>query len=468
MVIKIVKLNILSSILPLVFLMQNSAPTMAQPKELSPINQILNNIKAPKFKALRYDITAFGAVPDGKTDIKPVLDKLIAQCSTGGGGQVVIPKGTFYIAGPVVLKSHVNLHFDDGAELIFSSDEKDYLPAVLTFWEGTELFNYSPLFYAYQCSDIAITGHGTINGSASKNFAKWRPQRSAEQNTLRQMGSDGTPVYKRVFGDGFHLPPDMIQFFGCKNVLIDGISILDAPYWVIHPVLCNNVTVQNVTINSLNLNNDGCDPEASTNVLIQHCNFTVGDDGIAIKAGRDQDGWRIGQPTENVIVRNCTFHSKTNGLCIGSEMSAGVRNVYMYNVKITKCLSAIYFKSNLDRGGFIENIHVSDVQCDSARSAFIRFENNYHGSRGGHYPTLFNDFYIQNASCTNSGEVAIYAVGVTGNPLQNISLKNVTVLHTPKDQIIDNIKDVRYENVVINGVIVPKPLVTGVVTLKTD
>ena len=442
--------------------------SMAQQKKASPINQILANIKAPQFKAASYDITVFGAVADGKTDIKPVLDKVIGRCSKSGGGQVVIPKGIFYIAGPVVLKSHVNLHFEDGSELIFSPDEKDYLPAVLTLWEGTELFNYSPLFYAYQCSDIAVTGHGRVVGSASKNFAKWRPQRSPEQATLRQMGGDGTPVYKRVFGEGFHLPPDMIQFFGCKNVLIDGISIEDAPYWVIHPVLCNNVTVQNVTINSMNLNNDGCDPEGCTNVLIQHCDFTVGDDGIAIKAGRDQDGWRIGQPTENVIVRNCIFNSKTNGLCIGSEMSAGVRNIYMYNVSIKKCLSAVYFKSNLDRGGFIENIHVSDVHCDSARSAVIRFENNYHGSRGGHYPTKFNGFYIQNISCDHSGEVGIYAVGVQGNPLENIHLKNITVLLTPKDQIVDVANNLTYENVVINGVKVLKPLITGAVMLHTD
>jgi len=454
--------------LKLILLIFLASKTMAQQKVLLPVNQILANIRAPQFKAASYDITAFGATADGKTDIKPVLDKLISQCSISGGGQVVLPKGVFYIAGPVVLKSHVNLHFEDGAELIFSSDEKDYVPAVLTLWEGTELFNYSPLFYAYQCSDIAVTGHGTIIGSASKNFAKWRPQRSPEQNTLRQMGSDGTPVYKRVFGEGFHLPPDMIQFFGCKNVLIDGIAIEDSPYWVIHPVLCNNVIVQNVTINSMNLNNDGCDPEACTNVLIQHCNFTVGDDGIAIKAGRDQDGWRIGQPTENVIVRNCVFNSKTNGLCIGSEMSAGVRNVYMDNVTIKKCLSAVYFKSNLDRGGFIENIHVSDVHCDSARSAVIRFENNYHGSRGGHYPTKFDGFYIQNISCDHSGEVGIYAVGVQGNPLENIHLKNITVLNTPTNQIVDVAKNLTYENVVINGVKVPKPVVTGAVMLHTD
>jgi len=429
---------------------------------------ILKNIKAPEFASAKYDITEYGAIADSKTDAKAAIDKAISLCSTNGGGEVVVPKGTFFIAGPVVLKSHVNFHFEDGAELIFSGEPKDYLPAVVTLWEGTELFNYSPLFYAYQCSDIAITGNGIVNGSASLNFAKWRPQGSPEQAKLRKMGGDGTPVYERVFGDNAHLPPDMIQFFGCKNVLIDGITIHDAPYWVIHPVLCNNVTVQHVTINSMNLNNDGCDPESCTNVLIQKCNFTTGDDGVAIKAGRDQDGWRIGQPTENILVRDCIFKSKTNGLCIGSEMSAGVRNVVMYNVYIKKCLSAIYFKSNLDRGGFIENISVYHIQCDSARSAFIRFENNYHGSRGGHYPTLFSNFLIQKVNCNYSGEVGIYAVGVEGNPLKNISLKHVRVIKTPRDEVIYNAQNLTYQSVYINSDALEKPSDTGVVQLHTD
>ncbi len=441
--------------------------TSAQ-QDIPSANSILKNIKAPTFKDAVYNITAYGAVADSKTDSKAAFDKAISLCSTNGGGMVEVPAGKFFIAGPVVLKSHVNLHFDDGAELIFSGEPKDYLPAVISLWEGTELFNYCPLFYAYQCSDIAVTGHGIINGSASLNFAKWRPQGSAEQTKLRQMGGKGTPVYERVFGDNAHLPPDMIQFFGCKNVLIDGITIHDAPYWVIHPVLCNNVTVQHVTIESMNLNNDGCDPESCTNVLIQKCDFTTGDDGVAIKAGRDQDGWRIGQPTENIVVRDCIFKSKTNGLCIGSEMSAGVRNVVMYNVYIKKCLSAIYFKSNLDRGGFIENIHVYHIQCDSARSAFIRFENNYHGSRGGHYPTLFSNFLIQKVNCNYSGEVGIYAVGVDGNPLKNISLQSVRVIKTPRDEVIYNAENLTYRSVYINNNALAKPTDTGVIQLHSD
>ncbi|WP_461453213.1 glycoside hydrolase family 28 protein [Mucilaginibacter sp.] len=432
------------------------------------VNVILQNIHSPQFKNAVFNITSYGAIADGKTDSKTAFDKAIDLCSVSGGGEVLVPKGIFYIAGPVVLKSHVNLHFEDGAELIFSGNPKEYLPPVLSLWEGTEVFNYCPLLYAYQCSDIAITGHGIINGSAGKAFATWRPQRSTEQLKLRQMGGHNVPVYQRVFGDGYHLPPDMIQFFGCKNILIDSIIIQDSPYWVIHPVLCNNVTVQNVTINSHNLNNDGCDPESTTNVLVQNCKFDTGDDGIAIKAGRDQDAWRIGQPTENVIVRNSVFTSKANGLCIGSEMSAGVRNVYMYNVYIHHCLSAIYFKSNLDRGGFIENIHVANVQCDTAFSAFIRFENNYSGARGGHYPTTFNNFEIEKVNCNYAGETGIYAVGVDGQPLKNITLSKVNIIKTPRDEVITNTENLIYNGVTVNGRVLAKPTDSPVIQLHTD
>lgn len=430
--------------------------------------EALQRIHAPTFAAVVYNVKDSGAIADGRTDIKPLLDRLITLCNQTGGGEVRIPQGDYFMDGPVVLKSNVNLHLDTGARLIFSPNPAKYLPAVLCLWEGTELFNYCPLVYAYECTNVAITGRGELDGSASEGFARWRPQGSPEQNQLRQMGTDGTPVYRRVFGEGFHLPPDMIQFYGCNNVLIEGVTITDAPYWVIHPVLCNNVTVQHVTIRSLNLNNDGCDPECSTDVLIQDCDFTVGDDGIAIKAGRDRDGWRLAHPTEDVIIRNCTIRSKTNGVCIGSEMSAGVRNVWVDGVVIRRCLSAIYFKSNLDRGGFIKDVDVRRVHCDSARSAFIRFENNYHGSRGGDHPTNFSGFLIEHSTCDYSGEVGIYAVGVDGHPLQNITITDVTVGNTPQVQIIHNVEGLRYQGININGKPVPAPVITGIIRLHTD
>jgi len=204
------KLRLLLFLLPVYFV---TLSTKAQDNDFNAaVISILKNIHPPQFKNAVYNISSYGAVADGKTDTKIIFDKVISLCSVSGGGEVLVPKGTFYIAGPLILKSHVNLHFEDGAELVFSGDPKDYLPPVLSLWEGTEVFNYCPLLYAYQCSDIAVTGHGIVNGSASKAFATWRPQGSAEQLKLRQMGGHNVPVYERVFGDGYHLPPDMIQF----------------------------------------------------------------------------------------------------------------------------------------------------------------------------------------------------------------------------------------------------------------
>ena len=308
------------------------------------VNKILKNIVAPVFPDKQFNVHDLGAVNDGVTDSRNAINKAITDCSNAGGGMVLVPAGKYYVAGSVILKSNVNLHLNEDAELIFSSKPIDYTPFVLTVWEGTELFNYSPLVYAYHVSNIAITGKGTLNGNASKEFATWRPQGSENQNCLRQMGIDKVPVYQRNFGLTSNLPPSMIQFYGCSNILIQDIHILDSPYWVIHPVFCTNVTVRGVTTDSYNRNNDGCDPEYTRNVLIENCTFNVGDDAIAIKAGRDQDGWRIGQPTENIVIRNCVFNSKCNGLCIGSEMAAGVRNVFMENVTVKNCLSGIYFK----------------------------------------------------------------------------------------------------------------------------
>lgn len=349
--------------------------------DLPDSRDILRRIVPPEFRDATYDVCAFGARGDGLTDCRNAINEAIARCSAEGGGRVVVPAGQYLCKGPIVLKSNVNLHLESRSEILFSPDPADYLPAVLTIWEGTELFNYSPLVCARHVSNIALTGQGTLNGRASQGFAKFRPQRSAMQDSLRQMGIDQVPVRERCFGARSILPPSMIQPYGCRNILIEGITILDSPYWVIHPVFCDNVTVRGVTIMSRNLNNDGCDPECTTNVLIEDCLFDVGDDAIAIKAGRDQDGWRFGQPTRNILIRNCEFRSKCNGLCIGSEMSAGVENVRMEHVRISRCLSGIYFKSNLDRGGYIRNVHVSDVVCDTVRTAFIRFETNYQGAR---------------------------------------------------------------------------------------
>lgn len=208
-------------------------------------------------------------------------------------------------------------------------------------------------------------------------------------------------------------------------------------------------------INSNNLNNDGCDAEYTRNMLIENSTFNVGDDAIAIKAGRDQDGWRIGQPTENIVIRNCIFNSKCNGLCIGSEMSAGVQNVFMENVVVRNSLSGLYFKSNQDRGGFIRNVWVRNITCDSVRTALIRFETNYPGGRGGHTPAQFTNFLIENVSGDRSGECGIYAVGIEKFPLKDITLRNISLRQCKTPYILRNVEHVTFDNVSMGGIKLP-------------
>lgn len=430
---------------------------------------ILRNIKEPVFRDADYTIADYGAVADGTSDCRPAINNAIAECSDDGGGRVVVPPGKWFCRGAIVLKSNVNLYLSPGSEIVFSGNPRDYLPAVLTIFEGTELYNYSPLVYAYHVSNIAVTGEGLLNGNAATGFAAFRPQGSAQQDTLRQMGSDCVPVHERYFGERSILPPSFIQPFGCRNVLIEGVRIIDSPYWVIHPVFCDNVTVRGVSIESHNLNNDGCDPEYTTNVLIEDCTFDTGDDAIAIKAGRDADAWRIGQKTSGIVIRNCRFNSLCNGLCIGSEMSAGVENVFMSDVEVGKCHTAIYFKANRDRGGFIRNVYVNNIVCDTVLTAFIRFENNYHGYRGGNSPTVFGNFLISNVTGGCSLECGFYSVGIPGYEISDVRLENIDLKEVQIPYVLKNNAGLVFDNVRIGGQLMPQyPDETDMMRLRSN
>lgn len=419
------------------------------------------------FQDVVYNIIDFGAVGDNHTPVKEAFDKAVTKCSDNGGGTIQVPAGDYYMNGPLVFKSNVHINLQKGATLNFSTDERDYLPAVLTRWEGTELYNYSPFVYAYHANNIALTGEGAINGNGAKKFAPWNNIQENNQEMLRKMGRELVPVWKRVFGEGYVLRPGFVEPYGCTNVRIEGITILDSPFWVVHPIFCTNVIVRGITVNSYNYNNDGCDPDSCTNVLIEDCNFNTGDDGIAIKSGRDNDAWRIGQPTENVVIRNCVFNSKINGLCIGSEMSGGIRNIFVENITLAISSNAVYFKSNLDRGSYMENVYVRNVKADTVRTAFIRFEPNYKGERSSFNPTLFRNFVIENLSCNVSEETGIYLNGFEGYPLQDITLRNITINHTPVPYCMQNSQRVTFENVQVNGQLLDKnPHPAVIISLK--
>jgi polygalacturonase len=424
------------------------------------MDEILKRIAAPTFPKHDFVITEFGAIAGGEKDARPAISKAIEACVAAGGGRIVIPAGIFLCNGSVHLKSNVNLHIAEGATLKFGTNPKDYLPVVMTRWEGTLLYNYSPLIYARGQTNIAVTGKGTIDGNGKEGFWKFlqvrRPDgkgsaHEADRQVLWKMGAEKTPVEERRFGEGHYLRPGGIEPFECTNVLIEGVTVTNMPFWTVHPIFCRNVTLRELRIDSNTGNNDGCDPDSCTDVLIEGCYFHTGDDGIAIKSGRDQDGWNVGRPTENVVVRHCTFAGRLYGLAIGSEISGSVRNVYAEDCKSVAGRAAIYTKANLDRGGVVEHVRVRRFTIENQTEAAIRFETNYHGHRGENHPPVFRDFVIEDVTCKKSNAYAIYAEGHAEAPVKDILIRRVTVDEAKQPLWIKHVENFRLEDVSVNG-----------------
>lgn len=413
----------------------------------------------------------------GKDNSRRALQALIDSCSAAGGGTVTVPAGNHLMDGPLELRTGVRLHLCDGATLTFSSNPDDYLPVVRTRWEGTELYGRSSMIHADGQTDIAITGEGTATINANGGvMARWgmpigtdvfeenihgthgETPETGDVGRLRQMGDDLTPVADRVFGKGTHLRPCAIEMKDCKRILIDGITLKDSPFWCIHPLYSEDITVRNVTIDSHFPNNDGCDPESSRRVLIEGCTFRTGDDAVAIKSGRDADGRRVGRPSEDIIIRRCRFFSKCNGLCIGSEMSGGVRGVYMSDIEIGDVKNALLFKSNLDRGGFIEDVFVDSISIGNVAGAVLRFETNYFGYRGGNWPARYSDFSINNVSARSASAYAIYFDGNASEPISNITVRNFNVGSAKHPYYMYKTSNCTFTGSHVNGTPLPKSL----------
>src|SRR6185436_16915584 len=292
-------------------------------------SQILARVKPPEFPARDVDLRRHGAKGDGASDCSGAFRAAIDACHDAGGGRVVVPAGRF-LTGAIRLRSNVNLHLSEGATIAFRPEAEAYLPLVLTRFEGVELMNYSPFVYALDERNVAITGRGTLDGQASaQQWWSWRTGQAPSRTRLIQMAADGVPPEKRVFGDGTsRLRPNFVQPYRCENVLIEDVTVVNSPMWELHPVLCRNVIVRGVTINSHGPNNDGCDPESCRDVLIEKCTFDTGDDCIALKSGRNDDGRRLHTPIENVVIRDCDMRDGHGGVVIGSEISGGARNIF--------------------------------------------------------------------------------------------------------------------------------------------
>ncbi|WP_026463889.1 glycoside hydrolase family 28 protein [Adhaeribacter aquaticus] len=435
------------------------------------LDKLLEQIKPPVFIKKDFAITAYGAVGNGSADCSAAIKKAIEACSQAGGGRVVVPAGV-YLTGPIHLKSNVNLNIQKGATLSFSTKPDDYLPLVHTRWEGVELMGLSPLIYAFEQKNIAITGEGTLDGRAdATNWWPWKGQKkygwkdgmasqtdADKRAALFQMAEDNIPVHQRKFGKESFLRPQFVQPYRCENVLIEGVTIINSPMWILNPVLCNNVTIQKVRVESQGPNSDGCDPESCKNVLIKDCFFNTGDDCIAIKSGRNADGRRINVPSENIIIQDCTMANGHGGVVIGSEISGGVRNVFAQNCRMDspELDRVLRIKTSSARGGVIENIYLRNIEVGQVAEQAIIATMFYEDS-GSFMPTVRN-IEVRNMQVKNGGKVGVLLEGYQESPVQNLRLINVSMDQVKEPYRFSHAKNVHFENVKINGqkVILPE------------
>ena len=414
--------------------------------------EILKRIVPPQFPAREFNLLQFGAVGDGRRICTLAFADAIAACASSGGGRVVVPAGK-YFTGAIHLRSGVNLYLAEGAEIIFSDQPEDYLPVVLVRVGGVELYNYSPLIYARDCTNIAVTGPGKLNGNAKQ----WWAWSRRETKAGFEMGAQGVPVARRIFGTpAAAIRPSFLSFVSCTNVLLSDFTIGSGPNWTIHPIYCQNTTIRGVQVITDGPNNDGIDPDSCRDVLIENCNLETGDDCVVLKSGYNEDGWRVGRPTENVIMRKCSSRRGHGGLVIGSEMSGGVRNVFMEDCEFAGTDRAIRIKSRADRGGVVENIFARNLRVKNMQREVIILNMDYGSDRNqtvASRPPVFRHMQFENIT-GGGAPTAILIQGLADSPIENLRFVNLTIRST-KGVEANFVKRLVFENVQIAAVAGP-------------
>lgn len=423
---------------------------------------ILARIVPPTFPARDFPITDFGARPaqDAETpDCTGAIARAIAACTAAGGGRVVVPPGVWH-TGAVHLRSKVNLHVSAGATLQFNPDPEKYLPVVFARQNGMDVMNYSALIYADGQRDIAITGAGTLDGGATyESWWAWGKNKLANSKDKKSDASSarllaladrGTPVTERLFGRGEYLRPNFITLVRCENILIEDLRIRRSPMWEVHPLLSRNITVRGLDILSHGPNNDGCDPESCRDVLIEACTFDTGDDCIAIKSGRNDDGRRAAAPSENIIIRRCTMKDGHGGVVLGSECSGDIRNVFVEDCTMDSpnLDRALRFKSNAQRGGVIENVFLRRIVVGRVAREVVQVDFRYdEGATGPHRPVVRN-VSLEHVTSRSSPRV-LSLVGLPTAPVGTIHLADCTFAGVEGDDRLEHAAPVVRENVTV-------------------
>lgn len=433
--------------------------------------QQLPDVLQVSIKANTFSIIDFGAKADGHTVNTKAIEAAMEACAKVGGGTVLIPKG-FWISGPLQLRSNINLHVSEGAVLQFSTNTNEY-PLVKTNWEGLDAIRAHSPIYAVDAENIAITGKGVIDGAGQA----WRPVKknkitppewaqliksggvtNAQQDTwypTERALKGSTMKRPGVIAEGFDfekaeaikefLRPNMVSLVRCKRVLLEGVTFQNSPAWCLHPLLTQHLTLRNITVrNPWNAQNgDGVDVESCRYVLIENSMFDVGDDGICIKSGRDEEGRKRGVPTEDVIVRNCTVFHGHGGFVVGSEMSGGARNIFVSDCNFLGTDIGIRFKTTRGRGGVVEKIYINNINMNNIGGAAILFDMYYMAKdplavfASDEKPSIefqpvseatpqFKDISIRNVVC-HGAETGIFVRGLPEMNIKNIQMENVSI-----------------------------------------
>lgn len=385
----------------------------------------------PVFADRTYDVRDYGAKSDGETTNTDAIHNAIEACTADGGGTVRVPPGK-WLTGAIHLESNVNLHLEEDAELHFSTEPEDYLPVVFTRWAGFELYNYSPLIYARDCENIAVTGPGKLFGHGPS----WWPWAKIQEDTARRVYREqvlgNVPAGKRVYGTPeAGLRPQFISPIHCRNVLLEGFTIAEpGPFWTIHLVYCENVIVRGLTVETVGgPNTDGINLDSTRNALIEYCELNAGDDAIALKSGMNEEGRRIGRPTENVVIRNVRAGQTHGGIVIGSDMSGGVRNIYGHSCEFLGSLIGIRLKSNASRGGVVENCWFENIRMAAIVQEAIVIQTDYGAwmaSEAGNAYPLFRNLIFRSITCDGAAQ-AVTMTATEHEPIQNVTLENIDI-----------------------------------------
>lgn len=371
-------------------------------------------------------LSKFGARGDSATDCHPAMVKAMRYARRHGGARIVLTPGVWLCRGSVHLADGVTLDIRQGATLRFVADPSAYLPMVETSWEGTFLYNYSPFIYGRGLRNVAIIGGGTIDGDAGQTFATWHDLQKAAQQRSREQNHSGVPVGERRYGPGHYLRPPLVQLYDCRGVTISDVFICRSPFWCVHLLKSENILIRGIGYDAKLVNNDGIDIESSRRVLIEDVRFNNGDDNIAIKSGRDNDGWTLSGPSQDILIRRCLFKG-LHAVVIGSEMSGGVERVVVEDCDYSGyCKRGVFIKTNPDRGGFVRDIYINNVKFGEVLDLF--YVTSMYAGQGldNHHFTRISGIHVEHLSARRVNGTAIVLQGTAAQPLRDVTFRGVT------------------------------------------